>query len=704
MRREITLMELECRGRQEAAKWLERIARAGRAAAPENLLSRRAPELASPAAAQRFVRETLPHRFFAGAVDADAVATVLGTYPDHCRTILDEAEQLLTGRFNLLGYRELRFGDPPDWHLDPVSGRRAPLLHWSRIDPLDDALVGDAKVTWELNRHQWLVRLAQAYALGRDERYARACVASIDSWLEANPPGVGINWASSLEVAYRLISWCWTVALIRESACVTGEWAMNLLAAVCRHAQHVRRYLSYYFSPNTHLTGEALGLFYAGTLFQEFEYAPQWVKAGADILIAESAAQILPDGVHFELSTCYQRYTIDIYLHFLQLAARNDMVMPDDLPSRVEGLVDALLAVRQPDGSIPQIGDADGGTLLPLAIRKPDDARGVFARAACAFGREDFAWAAEGDGPEAVWMMGQEALTRLGALKPAPPAGPASVLLPSSGYAVMRSGWQRDAHQLIVDAGPLGCPISSGHGHADLLSIQCAIFGEPCLVDPGTGCYASGSRWRDYFRSTAAHSTLRIDGRDQARPAGPFRWQARPAAELEAWESTGEIDVVDASHTWCDDAGAVIHRRRVFFLKPHYWVLVDDVSGASAHAIEVRFQFAPIDVAVDEEQHARALTPGGNVLWIVPFASSPIAAALVDGWVSPDYGQQEPAPQLTYSSHAPLPWRMLMVLLPQRGSAPAPPSIAVTRDELGRPTGITFEESSHVRYRRHFAL
>ncbi len=703
MRREITLNELECRGRQEAAKWLERIA-ARRAVTAEGVLSRRAPQLATAASALRLVREALPHRFFPGAIDASAIAIVRDRYPEHCRAIVDDAEQLLTGRFNLLGYRELRFGDPPDWHLDPVSGRRAPLLHWSRLDPLNDAVVGDAKVIWELNRHQWLVRLGQAYALTRDERCAALCIDAIDSWLDANPPGVGINWASSLEVSYRLIAWCWMLALIRESRSVTGDWTMRLLAAICRHAQHVRRYLSYYFSPNTHLTGEALGLVYAGTLFPEFDEASLWRDTGSGILMTQSAAQILPDGFHFELSTCYQRYTIDIYLHFLQLAARNDISITDDLAARVEGLVDALLSLRQPNGSIPQIGDADGGSLLPLAVRASDDARGLFGLAACAFGREDFAWAAEGDVPEAVWLMGTDALTRFDRLLPSPPPGPASVLLPSSGYAVMRSGWERDAHQLIVDAGPLGCPISSGHGHADLLSIQCAIFGEPCLVDAGTGCYASGSRWRDYFRSTAAHSTVRLDGRDQARPTGPFRWDARPAADLNAWESTAAIDVVDASHTWCDPSGPVVHRRRVFFLKPHYWIVVDDVSGVAEHTVEVRFQFASIDVALRERSQARAQTPGGNILWIVPFASSELTATLNDGWVSPDYGQHEPAPLLTYSSRAPLPWRMLTVLLPQRGVAALPPAIAVMHDDHGVPTGITFEESSNVRYRRHFAL
>ena len=103
----------------------------------------------------------------------------------------------------------------------------------------------------------------------------------------------------------------------------------------------------------------------------------------------------------------------------------------------------------------------------------------------------------------------------------------------------MRSGWNADAHQLIADVGPLGCPTSSGHGHADLLSVQCAVFGEPCLVDAGTYCYTPEPRWRDYFRGTAAHSTVRVDGLDQAEPAGPFRWRQRPRRGSAAGGPTG---------------------------------------------------------------------------------------------------------------------------------------------------------------------
>ena len=158
--REMGLGELVVRSRQEARKWWGRVSESAGA-------------------------ETRPHtyrtslaegRFFDGARSADLPRLLAERMPGARDAIVASAHAACRHQFDLLGYANLGFGDPIDWHLDPVSGRRAPLLHWSRINPLDSAAVGDAKVIWELNRHQWLVRLAQAYRLDRDERYA--CIAA----------------------------------------------------------------------------------------------------------------------------------------------------------------------------------------------------------------------------------------------------------------------------------------------------------------------------------------------------------------------------------------------------------------------------------------------------------------------------------------------------------------------------------------------
>src|SRR6185503_12896421 len=151
------------------------------------------------------------------------------------------------------------------------------------------------------------------------------------------------------------------------------------------------------FSPNTHLTGEALGLLYVGTLLPELSRARHWRELGARILADQIPRQVLGDGVYFEQSTCYQRYTAEIALHYLVLCARTGESAPSAVGDRVRAMLDFLLAVRSPRGEAPPIGDADGGWLLPLARRAPGDLRGLFGIAAAMFGRRDYAWAAAGE-------------------------------------------------------------------------------------------------------------------------------------------------------------------------------------------------------------------------------------------------------------------------------------------------------------------
>jgi hypothetical protein len=675
--------EIAYRSWQEASKWVGRISPATVAIDPATWLLSRAPAMADPDAALSIVREQLPQRFFEGAADANAGVRLTSRFSDAAREIRAAADAFLDGRFDLLGYTGLSFGDPIDWHLDPVSSIRAPREHWSRIDPLDPQTVGDSKVVWELNRHQWLVRLAQAWTVSGQPHYAAACVNAIDSWRRDNPVDTGINWASSLELAYRLIAWSWVLVLIRNAPALTAEWIRSLLPLVWHHADHIRRYLSYYSSPNTHLTGEALGLFYAGVLFREFQDAAEWRTLGLRILLKESDRQILDDGVHFEQSTCYQVYTIEIYLHFLLLAARNGVPLPEPLPGRVSRMVEFLLNVRQPDGSIPNIGDCDGGVLLPLVRRQRQDGRGVFAAAAARFHREDFAWAAEGPAPEVFWLMGAAGQRAFDAMRSeAPHTG--SRLFASGGYAVMRTGWDRTAHHLIADAGPLGCSTSSGHGHADLLSVQLAIFGEPCLVDAGTSCYTTEPEWRDTLRSTAAHNTVMVDGVSQAESAGPFRWHQRPTASIRSWESTRERDVLDAEHmAYRRLADPVSCRRRVVFVKPDYWSIADDLDGAAPHTVELTFQFAPtMRVTVADAVWVRAETPRGRVLWMRTFSSPATQLSIkcgeqnpLRGWVSSDYGRCEPAPAVVFSTRAQLPWRVVTLLIPDQAGSATPPNL-----------------------------
>jgi hypothetical protein len=293
-------------------------------------------------------------------------------------------------------------------------------------------------------------------------------------------------------------------------------------------------------------------------------------------------------------------------------------------------------------------------------------------------------------------LLGPAAVEGFAALERRPPQRDPSRLFDRGGYAVMRADWSRHAHQLIFDVGPIG---ELAHGHADLLSIQCAVAGGPCIVDAGTYCYTADARWREHFRNSAAHNTVTVDDVSQASLAGPFGWRDRPEARLRAWHSSDAADFADGEARFARGAGSIVHRRRVLFVKPRYWVVVDDIGGTGAHTVTLRLQFGPIEVRTERSPWIRARPPGGVDLLIATFAREPIEVAIVEGaldppegWVSPDYGRRVAAPLLRCSARAELPLRLLTLLYPIGHGAPAP-NVLPQLDKLGAIAGITFEES-----------
>lgn len=696
----MSLMEIAGRGRHEATKWLERARIVGHSRWDNAVRGGRS-TVDDPASRARAAA-----RFFDGATSAATPDFLAERAPESCERTITQADRIVRGRFDLLGHCDMTFGDPIDWHLDPLSRRRARFVHWSRLDALEPIAGGGCKRVWELNRHQWMVRLGQAYRLTGDERYAAVFALRLRQWMEANPPGVGINWASSLEVGLRLISWCWAQHLFQGSPALDSRLQTLMASGIATHARHVERYLSYYSSPNTHLTGEALALFYAGVLLHDTRPALGWRMLGSRILTEEIERQVLPDGVYFEQSTCYQRYTLEIYLHFIALAERNHHPLPPRIRERMGSMLDFLVSLRSPDGTMPQIGDEDGGRLLPLDVSAADDFGALFSTSAALLGRHDDAWAAGGVSSETLWLLGARGVSAFDALSATPPQESPSRLFPHGGYVVMAGGRSERDHQMIFDVGPLGSAVSAGHGHADFLALVCSVFGRACLVDPGTFCYTGEPTWREHFRGGSAHSTLSVDGESAARPKGPFSWQEQPAARLRRWTSTAEADFADADHDgYSRLADPVVHRRRVLFVKPRLWVVVDDLSGTLEHSLELRYQFAP-DYEIDLERHPFIAARGraGPGLLLIAFAGTePLRPELLvgsldplGGWVSPTFGSRLPAPVLCYRARGRLPIRIVSLLIPVECTRAPSPRVAPLPGVGSELPGLVLNGEEHV--------
>jgi hypothetical protein len=581
--------------------------------------------------------------------------------------VVDRARRISEGSFDLLGFRNLHFGAPINWHLEPVSGVVTPRKHWSQISYLDVALAGDKKITWELNRHAYFATLGRAYWRTQDEVYAQSFVAQVNSWIDANPPKSGINWASSLEVAFRAISWLWSLHFFRDSRHLDSHLFLRLLKLLYLHGRHLETYLSTYFSPNTHLTGEALGLFYLGTLLPELKCAERWRDLGEHILLTQLDDQVRADGVYFEQTSYYHRYTIDFYTHLLILLRVNERPIAPLVEEKLKALLDHLMFITQPDGTTPLFGDDDGGRLVFLDEHAADDFRSALSNGAALFHRPDYKYVAKEASEETMWLLGRAGLRSFDGLEAAPPDSQSRDFR-EGGYYVMRDGWSRDANYLLVDCGPHG-GLKHGHAHADALSFQLAARGRTMLVDPGTFTYTGSSDLRDRFRSSAAHNTLTVDGESSSLSDGPFSWKHVADSSLVRWISRPRFDFFVGKHSGYERLAAPVkHQRSILFVKEDYWVIVDRVAADGVHSYSLNFQFAPHTMPSVEVRHGKAVvrdqsdSEPGLDLWVCHSAG---AWQSKQGQVSKCYGERVAAPLLSFELQAEGDLELVTLLIPR---------------------------------------
>lgn len=658
-----------------------------------------------------FLRRSMAPRFHL-PTDPGERAGLAGTFRRRFAGRLPEIEaeagRLCAHRIELLGHGELDCGEEIDWHRDPVTGRVWERRFWGDYDLVRDAAAGDPKVVLELNRHQHLPRLAKAWFLLGEERYAAEAVAQLLGWIDQNPPGVGVHWHSALDVALRAVSWTWTLAFLLGSEALDEPAARRIVKSLFAQLDHVRRYPSLYSSPNTHLLGEAAALYVAGSAFGGCARGRAWRARGEELLAAELERQVGDDGGHAELSPWYHCYALDFALQAVAIARRNGRHLPAPAVHRVEGMLDFLLHLVRPDGTLPRIGDDDGGRAL--ALGRTDYGRPVdlLAVGAALFGRGTLkTGAALGEGgaeggacEEVLWLLGEAGLDELDALPEAPPE-PSADSFPDAGYFIQRSGWNADDSHLVFDCGGLG-RLGGGHGHADALSISLFAGGAELLVDPGTYRYNGAPEWRDYFRSTAAHNTVVIDGRDQSVPGDTFRWRRQAETRLLADARFEGVEYLAGEHDgYAGEPAGVIHRRRVLFVRPDYWLVFDDFrgpgDGASSNRHEEEHDYellyhlppgsslSPVEYGGGRREAAlravagRPEAPSG--LDLALHASAPLEVRAVEGaspptgprgrpqgWVSRRYGERRPAPVATARFRAAAPAAAITVLLPAAGA------------------------------------
>ncbi len=580
----------------------------------------------------------------------------------HCAA----AERILAGYFDVFALQGAKLGFPPDFNRDPKSGVHAPLHFGKSLNYRDETVVGDIKYLWEPNRHLAVTTLAQAYHLTGDMRFAEGVRRMLNGWFDQCPYPLGANWASSLELAIRLVNWsvAWHLIGGANSPLFEGpdgqRFLQRWLANVYRHCHFIAGHESRDSSANNHLFGELLGLFVAGVTWPCWDESARWQHHAAFELEKQALLQNTADGVNREQAVYYHHEVCDMMLFALLLGRANSCPFSARFSGQLETMLTFLAALIDTRGNVPAIGDADDALLVGWSCQLDFNLyRSLLATGAVLFERPDFKARAQKFDDKSVWLLGDAARIAFATL-PEQSDLPQQQAFAEGGYYLLGDGFGT-AHEikLVADCGPLGFLSIAAHGHADALSVTLSVAGYPILIDPGTFAYHTRQEWRNYFRGTSAHNTVRVDGLDQSQIGGNFLWLRKANSHCELWSSKDDYDIWVGSHDgYMLLPDHVLHRRKIDYCKMTRMMVVEDtIQCQGPHQLEWHWHFAP-DCQVQLGEAGQVWVRCGPVEMEISLPPEASVAQLIRGqeqpplgWYSAGFDQKVPCTTLRWQEN-----------------------------------------------------
>jgi hypothetical protein len=573
----------------------------------------------------------------------------------------EEAEHVLAHRVDFLGSGLVELGSIIDWHRDFKSGYRWPEIFFENIEVtrLDDR--SDAKVPWELSRCHHLLTLARAARVFEHEQYASELESQLRSWLDANPPGTGINWVNPMEIGIRAVNLVWALATLERWRPLEPELRERLITSLRWHGHHIAANLegTPYLRSN-HYLGDLLGLLVLGSVLAGEPAAPKWSRFARRELEREISRQVTADGVSFEASLAYHGLALEMFLVASHISAWAGSPLSDAFREQLARMVNVSRSARHGSGRIPLFGDQDSGRILPEGFPRPPT-------------HDNLLWLAVALGlaerptddpahPEVAWTFGIEAWSEATRLPPARQAG--SAAFGEGGIFVLSS---RRTH-LVVRCGDVGQNGFGGHSHNDVLSYELSVDGVPLVVDSGTYAYTFDVEARNAFRSTRAHNTVRVDEAEihPIDPARVFELRRFARTTIEACELSGEgLELVGSHDGYRRLPEPCVHRRRFSLAIANDEVVIDDqLTGIGAHSVESFVHLAP-EAQLRRTDESRFEVELGGVQATIEFSGLEAGAVNVEsGWVSDGYGMRETAQVLVARFQRRLPVRLGYTIRP----------------------------------------
>ena len=431
--------------------------------------------------------------------------------------------------------------------------------------------IGDARTNWELNRHFQFALLAKDYAASGETRFLSEFIELFEDWNTKNPFLWGISWTSVMEVAIRCSNWCYAWCFLKEAA-APKELLDQLQTGILNMTDYIANHYSRYSSANNHLIVEAYAIGQTGVLCG---YTP-WIKLAVDILTRELPLQNYSDGINKELSLHYQSFYMEAMGLMMRLLIKNGIEVPAAWKLMLDKMCTYVSNCMGDYGEVVVFGDDDEGKILDLhgGLNHYQYVLGLFSLMM----DKQYTKLDGIDCENLHWLFGEEDWNQ--AQKKPLHCPPLSVCYREGGNTILRS---EDRRILIgIDHAALGFGSIAAHGHADALSFQMFVDGNPVFVDPGTYIYHCDLESRNAFRKTENHNTVCINGKDQSEMLGAFLWGRKAECELLEYSETPEQVVLKAKHT---GYSPIETERKISFDKQGDIIIADYLSGCCSASL-----------------------------------------------------------------------------------------------------------------------
>lgn len=612
----------------------------------------------------------------------DALLGVLG---DHVEDLIAEADEIAGGKVRLFG------GAPAALELAPPAAL-LPLAHWTHYErEKSHWLEGrDVKFLWEPARFGWVFPLVRAYQVTGRETYAHTFWQYTGTFLKANPPNLGPQWASAQEVALRLIALAFGWIAFGSANPFSSEQD-TLREALIHHARRTAITLVYARSQNNnHLLTEAAGLYTAGLALPGLPEANVWRSLGWKWFHRGLQSQISPDGTYIQQSANYHRLMLQVSLWVHALARQRGEAFPSASLKRLAAATRWLTCLVDPEtGAAPNLGANDGAMIFPLAVSAFHDYHPVVQAAARAFTGEPIY-------PSGPW---DEACLWLGINSGDIDKKPGTSQPAIQAYNELNTGNQKSKihnPQSLSWASIRAVHFTGRPSHADQLHVELWWRGINLARDAGTYLYNAPPPWDNALAVTRVHNTLEVDGRDQMLRAGRFLWLDWAQAEIMEHVNNEEEDSerIVARHNGYRQLG-IIHERALERVGANSWHITDRLVPSSAgNSRSQQFHTARLHWLLPDWPWELA---GTHLILQSPYGSISIGVTVGQtnpgetndelkanlfragetiagegstqptlGWYSPTYGQKESALSFTITAAGKLPIQLRTVwLLPE---------------------------------------